>query len=160
MCSPPVRSKKFLHKSTFYTFLLFFIFFMIDVFSPKRISPDCLFKSNHRQVNISILFPWCAIYLRGMLHTAEIISAIWCTLRRSSMRCVAHRWDCLCGLHRDHLRGMLHGMLHTAEITLWSNIAVKSKPNSKIHTLGCLSGGRWVRIMKKIGGKNLVTHSL
>ena len=36
----------------------------------------------------------------------------------------------------------------------------KSKPNSKIHTLGCLSGGRWVRIMKKIRGKNLVTHSL
>ena len=66
---------------------------MIDVFTPKMISPDYLFKSNHRQVSISILILWFAIYLCGMLHTAEIISAECCTPRRSSSRCVAHRRD-------------------------------------------------------------------
>ena len=49
---------------------------MIDVFTPKRISPDCLFENNHRQVKNSILILWYAIYLRGMLHTAEIISMV------------------------------------------------------------------------------------
>ena len=86
---------------------------MIDVFTPKKISPDRLCKSNHRQVKNSILFPRCAIYLRGMLHTAEIISAMCCTysaemistvcctllrlslwcVQRSSPRCDAHRGD-------------------------------------------------------------------
>ena len=51
---------------------------MIDVFTPKRISPDRLFKSNHRQVKNLILFPWCAIHLRGVLHTTEIVSVV-CT---------------------------------------------------------------------------------
>ena len=40
---------------------------MIDVFTPIRISDDCLFKSNHRQVKNSILFLLCAIYLRGTI---------------------------------------------------------------------------------------------
>ena len=40
---------------------------MIDVFTLKRISPDCPFKSNQRRVKIVILIPRCAIYLRGML---------------------------------------------------------------------------------------------
>ena len=77
---------------------------MIDVFTPKTISPDYLFKSNHRQVKNSILFPRCAIYLRGMLHTAEIVSVVCCTPLRSSPRYDAH--------HGDHLRVVLH----TAEI--------------------------------------------
>ena len=76
---------------------------MIDVFTPKRISPDCLFKRNHRQVKISILIPRCAIYLRSMLH-ADIISAVGCAPQRSSPRYAAHSGDHLCG------------MLHTAEI--------------------------------------------
>ena len=85
---------------------------MIDVFTLKRISPDCLFKSNHSQMKISILIPQCAIYLRGGLPTAEIISAVCCTPPRSSPRCVAHRWDHLCRVYRDHL----HGVHHAAEI--------------------------------------------
>ena len=36
---------------------------MREVFTSKRISSDCLFKSNHRQVKISMLFPRCAIYV-------------------------------------------------------------------------------------------------
>ena len=51
--------------------------FMIDVFTP-----DFLFKSNHRQVKVSIWIPRFAIYLRGELHTAEIVSAVSCTPRR------------------------------------------------------------------------------
>ena len=44
-----------------------------------------LIKSNHRQVKI--LIPQCAIYLCGMLHTAEIDSTVFCTPLRSSMWC-------------------------------------------------------------------------
>ena len=62
---------------------------MIDVFTPKRIYPEGLFKSNNRQVKISIFFSLCAIYLRGMLHR---ISAVGCT-RRSSPRYDAHHGD-------------------------------------------------------------------
>ena len=73
---------------------------MTDVFNPKRISPDCIFKSNHRQVKKSILFPRCAIYLHGMLHTAEIvsvvcteiISTVWCTPRISFCDRIS-RWN-------------------------------------------------------------------
>ena len=80
---------------------------MINVFTPKRISPDCLFKSNHRKVKNSILFPRCAIYLRSMLHTAEIISAVCCTPLRSSLWCV-QRSSLLCDAHQgDNLCGML-----------------------------------------------------
>ena len=37
---------------------------MIYVFTPKRISPDCLFKSIQRQLKISILSPRCAVFCR------------------------------------------------------------------------------------------------
>ena len=53
----------------------------------------------------------------GMLHTVKVISAQGFTLRRWSLRYVAHRGYCL------------HGVLHTEESTLWST---KLKPNSKI----------------------------
>ena len=60
---------------------------MIDVFTPKKIYPDCLFQSNHRQVKISILIPWCGIYLRCMLQTVEIVSKVCCTpLKKSGSR--------------------------------------------------------------------------
>ena len=45
-------------------------------------------------------------YLCCGLHTAEIISAVCCTLPRLTPGCVAHRRDCL------------RGVLHTAEIFL------------------------------------------
>ena len=64
---------------------------MIDVFTPKRISTNCPFKRNQRQVKIltcSVLF----------------VSAVSCTPLRSSPRCAAHHRDCL------------HSGLHTQEI--------------------------------------------
>ena len=48
---------------------------------------------NHIQVKISISTQQCAICLRSLLHTAEIISAVCCTLRRSSMQFATHRRD-------------------------------------------------------------------
>ena len=134
------------------------------MFTPKRISPDCPYKSNRSQVKISIFTLLCAVCLCGMLHTAEIVSAVCYTPPRLTPRCVAHRRgclrsglhtadlepltprlvahreDCLCsvmyttdrstprcaahrrdrlhGVHRDHLRGVLHIAEITAEITL------------------------------------------
>ena len=69
---------------------------MIDVFTLKRISPTCLFKSNHRQGKISILIPG---YLWNL-----------------SLRCVAHRWDDLGGTYVAHRGDHLCSVLHTAEI--------------------------------------------
>ena len=83
---------------------MFLLWWMCSLFTPKRISPDCLFKSNHRQGKIAILILQCAIYLHGMLHTAKIISTVCCTPLRLSPRYFAHL--------REHLRGVLH----TAEI--------------------------------------------
>ena len=61
-------------------FMLQIFSFIIDVLTHKRISPDCLFRSNHRQLKNQLLFPRCAIYsrdhLRSMQHTAETISAV------------------------------------------------------------------------------------
>ena len=102
---------------------------MIDLFTPKIISPDCRFKSSQRQVKISILTPRCVAHhwdhFCGVLHTAEIISAVCCTPLRSSprydatctpqrlsARFVAHRWDPLCSVHGDRLRSVQY----TAEI--------------------------------------------
>ena len=45
-------------------FVLQIFSFMIDVFTSKRISPDCLFKGNHRQVKISNLIPRCVAHRR------------------------------------------------------------------------------------------------
>ena len=50
--------------------------FMIDVFTPKRISPDCPFKNNQRLTKISILTLRCAIWICGEMHTAELDSAV------------------------------------------------------------------------------------
>ena len=71
---------------------------MIDMFTTKRISPDCLCKSNHRQVKILILITLCAIYLWGMLHTPEIISTVGCTPQISSPLYAAYSWDWLRGV--------------------------------------------------------------
>ena len=87
VCCTQRRSKIFLRKPTFYTSNLFFHDRCVH---NKRIYPDCPFKSNQGQVKITILTPQCAICLRGVLHTAEIISAVCCTPLRSSPWCVAH----------------------------------------------------------------------
>ena len=44
---------------------------MIYVFTAKRISPDCPFKSNQRLTNNSILTLGCAAWLQGAMHTVE-----------------------------------------------------------------------------------------
>ena len=82
--------------------------------------------------------------IRFCFRCVQLIFAVCCTPWRSSPRCVAHCWDCLCGVYRDHLQGVMHteeiisavcctlqilsppyvahrrddlcGMLHTAEI--------------------------------------------
>ena len=54
---------------------------MIDVFTPQMIFPDCLFKSNHTVDKRRFHF-WFHDVLCGVQHTAEIDSAVCCTLRR------------------------------------------------------------------------------
>ena len=79
----------------------------VDVFTPKRISPDCPLKSNQRQTKISIWSPRCTVWLLGvlgMMHSAEIDSTEWCTQQIFTFRCDAHRRD------------WLDGVMHTAEI--------------------------------------------
>ena len=55
--------------------------FMIDVFTPKRISLDCPFKSNQRLTKILILTSRCdahhGAWLRGEMHTAELFEKYW-----------------------------------------------------------------------------------
>ena len=64
-------------------FILQIFSFMIDVFTPKRISSDCPFKSNQRLTDISILTPRCdahqGAWLRCGKHNAELESAMGCT---------------------------------------------------------------------------------
>ena len=72
------NQKKFLHIFSF----------ILDVFTPKMISPDCFFKSNERLTKISILILQCAVWLRGVhpigglwlhsgKHTAELFENFW-----------------------------------------------------------------------------------
>ena len=67
--------------------------FMIGVFTPKRISPDCPFKSNQRLTKILILTPRCAVWLPGVQFDSGV-----CILRNFIT------W--------------LHGGMHTAELDL------------------------------------------
>ena len=81
--------------------------FMIDMFTPKRISPDCLFKNNQRLTKISILTPQCAVWLCGVMHTAELDSTVGCT-PRSFLR----NFDYLtpwCDAHHGVWDAWLHG---------------------------------------------------
>ena len=64
-------------------FILKISSFMIDVFTRKRISNDCPFKSNQRPENFSILTPHCAVWLRSMMYIAELLRylvflTLWC----------------------------------------------------------------------------------
>ena len=54
---------------------------VIDVFTPKWVSPDCHFKSNQRPAKFSILPLWCAVWHHCFgMHTAELDSVVWCTV--------------------------------------------------------------------------------
>ena len=81
---------------------------MIDVFTPKKISSYFPFKGNQRLTKISILAPTCLTlrcdahngsWLRGMMHTAQLDSTVWCTLqsflrnRVTWLRSVMHTGD-------------------------------------------------------------------
>ena len=64
--------------------------FLIDVFTPKRISPDCPFKSNQRPATFSIQTTRCAVWLHGGMHTAKLDSVVWCKLQSLARRCDTH----------------------------------------------------------------------
>ena len=135
-------------KSTFYVSNLFF---------HDKISPYCPFNSSQSPTRISILTPRWAVCLCGVMHTVEIVSKEWCTLRRISLRSDAHCGDCLQGVMHTtetvstvwctprrlspqcdaHCGDWLCSGMHTAKIvfTEWyiqSSILAKSKKNSKI----------------------------
>ena len=115
---------------------------MIDVFTIKRISPDCPFKSNQRLPKISILTPRCAVWLRGVMHTAESDSAEWCTPRSLTPRCDAQR-----GVFWGSCYPWLRGMMHTTEL----DSAVGCTPQTFLRTLHHLTlrcdahRGAWLR---------------
>ena len=77
---------------------------MLDAFTPKRISPNCPFKSYQRLSQILILTLRCAVWLRGVRHTAQLDSEVWCTPRSLTPWCAAHRG------------AWLRGRKHTAEL--------------------------------------------
>ena len=109
----------------------------------KKISPYCLFKNNQRLAKNSILnFKVFSLTLQcdahrraqlfGMMHTAELDSTEWCTLRSLTPRYDAHRWAPLRGgMHTGEFfeevgtldstvwctlrRASLRGMMHTAQ---------------------------------------------
>ena len=102
------------------------------------ISPDCLFKSIQRLSKISILTPRCAFWLRGVMHTTELDSAVWCTPGSltpwwdahhggmhtteldSAVWCTQPSLTPRCDAHRRVLWEIgvtwLRGVMHTAEL--------------------------------------------
>ena len=96
--------------------------FMTDVFTPKRIYPDSPFKTTQRLAKISILTPWCAVWLPGAMHTTEIDSDVGCTPQSLTPRYEAHRgvfWESWCP--------WLRSVMHNAEL----DSAVGSTPRSQ-----------------------------
>ena len=77
---------------------------MIDVFTPKWISPDFPFKSNQRLTKISILSLGCAAWLPGVMRTAELDSTVGCT-----------PWS-LTRQYYAYSGAWLHSVMHTAEL--------------------------------------------
>ena len=110
---------------------------MMDVFTPKRISRDCPFKSNQRLTNISILTPRCAIWLRRVMHTEELDSAEGCTLQSLTPQWNAHR-----GAFWEILITWLPGVMHTAEL----DSTVGCTPGSLTSQWDAHRGVRLVRI--------------
>ena len=96
--------------------------FMIDVFTHKRISPDCPFKSNQRPAKCSILTLRCAVWLRGVMHTIDLDSAAWCTLPSLTTQWDAH--------HGAWLRSMCTPRSLTPRIDAHRSSAVWCTPQS------------------------------
>ena len=71
--------------------------------------------------------------LKGFLliHTAEIVSVVWCTTWRLSLQCDAQRRDCLCGV------------IHNVEIVsaVWCTTRILSLQCAEIvSAVGCIPG--------------------
>ena len=122
------RGTNVLSKSTFYTSNHFF-----HVFTHERTCPDCPFKSHHGQAKIFIFTPrfdaHCGDWLCGVMHTAEIDSVVWCTMRRLTLWCDAQCGDWLCGL------------MHTEEIdsVVWCTLR-RLTLRCDAHCVGWLRG--------------------
>ena len=94
--------------------VLLMVSFMIDMFTPKKISPDCPLKSNQKLTKISILTLQCdahrGAWLHSGKHTVELDSAVGCTLRSflRNFDYLTQRSDAPCG-------AWLRSGMHTTE---------------------------------------------
>ena len=69
--------------------------FMINVFPPKRISPDGPFKRNQRFKKISLLTLRCGVWLRRVMHTVELDLAVGCTPQSQTLLKIEYvRFSC------------------------------------------------------------------
>ena len=96
-------------------FVLQIFSFMIDLFTPKRISLDCPFKSNQRLTKILILTPRCDA-LRGAMLITEFFEKFGSL--DSAMWCKPPSWQC--------------GMMHTAKSDSAVCITPQSQTSSKM----------------------------
>ena len=103
---------------------------MIELFTPKRISPDCPFKSTPRLLKILILTLRCAFWHCGVMHTAELDSAFGSTPQSflRNLVTLTPRCDAHCGV-------WLRGWKHTTE----SDSAVGCTPQSFLRNLVALT---------------------
>ena len=97
-------------------FFLEIFSFMIDVVTPKRISPNCPFTVKATRDAQRFWF-W--------LRVVQFDSAVWCALRSLTPRCDAHPWS-LTPQYYAHIGAQLRSVMHTAKLdseercTLWS----------------------------------------
>ena len=93
---------------------------------PERISPHCPSKSNKRPANFLILTLRCAVWLCSVMHTAELDSAVWCTVHTAKLDSVVGctPWS-LTPQYDTNLGAWLLDVMHTAiliilgHFTLW-----------------------------------------
>ena len=119
-------------------FLLQIFSSMIYVFIPKRISPDCPFKSNQRLTKILILTPSCSLTLqcdahRGawlftMIHSAELDSSVWSTPRSLTLRYDPLRGAWLQGGITPF--SVISHLLHLSTTFYWKTLEVKKIPRT------------------------------
>ena len=131
-------------------------FFMIDVVTHERISPDLFLKSNQRPAKYFILTPQCAVWLRAMA----------CTLWSLTQWCDAH-----CGVwpHRGmyivHCTTMDFFKLLTTVLDreVWlcgRNPIIQRKFNRIRKYFSLFIRAKMFSKNDKIEVENLVTHSL
>ena len=84
---------------------------MIEVFTHKRISPNCPFKSNQRASNFFILTPRCAGWLPGVMHGAQLKSALGWRPQSLTPPIDAHR-----RAFSEIRVTWLHGVMHIVEL--------------------------------------------